>query len=94
MYVNKGGQLYGFCPAKATWDGQIMTLFRILQVSSETGAMWHDGPLSDQPEWFVDVLSWFLTQYDMAKFTTKARMVLGGDGKKESSSPKTPTRKK
>lgn len=92
MYVNKGGELYGFCPSKATWDGQTMTLFRILQVASETGAMWQEGPLSEQPEWFIDVLSWFLTKYDMAKFTTKARMVLG-DGKKESSSPK-PTRKK
>lgn len=93
MYVTKGGELYGFCPGKATWDGQTVHLFRILHVASETGAMWDDGSLSEQPEWFIDVLSWFLTKLDFAKFQTKARMVLG-DGKKESSSPKTPTRKK
>lgn len=93
MYVNKGGELYGFCPAKATWDGQTMNLFRILHVASETGTMWEHGPLSEQPDWFVDVLSWFLTKHDFAKFQTKARMVLG-DGKKESSAPKSTSRKK
>ena len=94
MYVHKGGELYGFCPAKATWDGQTMSLFRILHVASETGAMWDEGPLSEQHDWFVDVLSWFLTKHDFAKFQTKARMVLG-DGKKESSTaPKSTSRKK
>jgi hypothetical protein len=92
MYVQKGGELYGFCPAKSTWDGQTGHLFRILKIASETGAMWSDGPLSEQPEWFIDVLSWFLTKHDFAKFQTKARMVLG-DGKKESSAPKTPRKK-
>jgi len=93
MYVHKGGELYGFCPAKSTWDSQTINLFRILHVASETGAMWEEGPLSEQPEWFIDVLSWFITKHDFAKFQTKAKMVLG-DGKKDSSAPNISSRKK
>ena len=32
MYVNRGGELYGFCPAKATWDPELASTFRLLMI--------------------------------------------------------------
>jgi hypothetical protein len=52
-------------------------LYRVLLVSAETGAMWQQGGLSEQPEWFVDLLAWFLPHHDLFKFSSKAKMVLG-----------------
>ena len=80
MYVHQGGELYGFCPAKATWDSWTVQMYRTLVVAVTTGAQWLDGGLADQPEWWIDLLSWFSTRYDMTNFQRKAVMVLG-DGK-------------
>jgi hypothetical protein len=77
MYVYKGGDLYGFCPGKATWDSQNVKLFRILVIAAETGAMMVGGGLEDQPDWFIDMLGWFLPRFDHIKFSTKAQAVLG-----------------
>lgn len=81
MYVHQGGELYGFCPAKATWDSWTVTMYRALVCAVSTGAQWQSGGISEQPEWWIDLLSWFSTQYDMTNFSRKARMVLG-DGDK------------
>jgi hypothetical protein len=84
MYVNQGGELYGFCPAKATWDSWTVTMYKALLCSATTGSQWVSGGISEQPEWWIDLLSWFVTRYDMSNFTRKATMVLG-DG--ESKTP-------
>lgn len=40
------------------------------------------GGIADQADWWVDLLSWFLPVYDMAKFASRVRQVLGGSGRK------------
>lgn len=80
MYVQQGGELYGFCPAKATWDPWTVNMYRALMVAVTTGSQWEDGGLGNQPEWWIDLLSWFATRYDITNFHRKAVMVLG-DGK-------------
>lgn len=76
MYVVRGGETYGFCPGKTTRDASLNALFRILLIAADTGAMLNSGGISDQPDWFVDLLAWFLPRLDMVRFTAKASMVL------------------
>lgn len=83
MYVHQGGDLYGFCPAKATWDTWTINMYKALHVAVTCGAQWNSGGISEQPEWWVDLLSWFSARYDMTNFHRKAVMVLG-DGKDKS----------
>jgi hypothetical protein len=85
MYVHKGGELFGFCPAKATWDPGTQELYKMLLVAAETGALYYDGGIADQPYWFIDLLAWFLPRYDSIKFEGKARSVLGDGSKKPGS---------
>lgn len=82
MYVQKGGELFGFCPAKATWDVSTVNHFNMLVIMAETGVMPYAGGLYDQPAGIVAELSWFITKYDMMKFAGKADMILGGDPQK------------
>lgn len=79
MRINEGGGLYGFCPAKATWDQEAISLFELLQVSVEQKALLVDGGLSAQPAWFVSLLAWFGPAYDTQKFIARAKMILGDD---------------
>jgi len=58
-------------------------VFRILSITADTGAMLKAGGIEDQPEWFVELLGWFLPLYDMMKFSLKARMILGEGETKE-----------
>lgn len=88
MRVQEGGDLYGFCPGKAFRDAEAMLTFRLLVVSAETGAMYNEGGISNQPEWFIDLLSWFLPVYDTVKFYAKVKGVVGdGGGKTASKNP-------
>lgn len=80
MYVSKGGQLFGFCPAKATWDREIMSIFKIAVIAAETGSQYSVGGLEDQPAWWIDLLSWFIPRYNDLKFRSRVRSVVG-DGK-------------
>lgn len=61
-------------------------MFRLLSVSAETGMMYESGGLADQPEWWIELSSWFLRRYDDAKFASRVRAVLGdgsqGGGKR------------
>jgi len=84
MRIYDGGELYGFCPAKATWDHEAVTLYRSLIVSFNCGTMWEDGSLSEQPAWWVNLLSWFIQKYGHEVFVARAKMVLGdgSDSKK------------
>ena len=93
MVVEKGGTLYGFCPGKATWDQEALAVYQALVVCAETGIMMEDGPLSDQPDWWVDLLSWFLPYYSDVKFYSRAKAILGdGTQKKQQPSPDQPKR--
>jgi hypothetical protein len=77
MYVTRGGMMYGFCPGKATWDHEARELYNAMVIASRTGALWDGGGLSDQPQWFVDMLGWFLPMYDRVTFAEKVRLVMG-----------------
>ena len=77
MQVEKGGMTYGFCPAKSTWDHETKNVFNLLMLTAETGVMYRSGGLTDQPEWYLDLLEFFIPLYDKIKFTSKARMILG-----------------
>lgn len=79
IYVTKGSTLFSFCPAKATWDKQIKGLYRSLKIASESGNMWIAGGIGDQPEWWVDLLSWFLPRYNDLRFAGRVRGLLGDD---------------
>ena len=82
MRIHDGGELFGFCPGKATWDQESAILYRSLIVARTCGIMWESGSLSEQPSWWVNLLSWFIQKYDHEIFASRARMVLG-DGKQK-----------
>lgn len=80
MYIERGGNLYDFCPGKATWDNEAVSIYKMLVISAESGIMLETGSLLEQPDWWVDLLSWFLPLYSDNKFYSRARAILG-DGK-------------
>lgn len=77
MRVSKGGELYGFCPAKATWDQRVIDYYQALVVASECGSQWCAGGLKDQPSWWLELLSSFAPSYNELRFTSRARAILG-----------------
>lgn len=87
MYVYKGGALYGSCPGKATWDYENRTLFDMLVVSAETGTMLYNGGISDQPDWYIELLGWFVRAYGNIKFVSQQGMIWGSNKKQNSSLP-------
>ena len=82
IYVTRTGTMYGFCPAKATWDSELHALMRLLVITAESGVMIEHGGLNDQPEWWIEILAWFLPLYDNVKFYSRAMSVIGEGGKK------------
>lgn len=90
MYVHQGGQQYGFCPAKATWDFRLAEVFRLLVITAETGVMLNGGGILDQPAWFVESLGWFIPLYDTVKFMERARSILGDGPDKKVNLPQVP----
>lgn len=83
MYVHKDGNLYGFCPGKATWDQGTVTLYQYLTLTAETGMMYTQGGIAEQPEWFVGLAAWFVPLYRQTVFYSRVRGVLGdGDNKR------------
>lgn len=84
MYVIDGGTPFSFCPGKATWDRSATSTFRLLVVCAETGSLYSEGGIGDQPDWFIELLGWFLPRYNDLKFISRARFILGdGDGKRK-----------
>jgi hypothetical protein len=43
--------------------------------------MLEEGPMMDQPDWWIDLLSWFLPFYNDQKFWSRAKAILGSDNK-------------
>lgn len=94
MQISKGGELYGFCPAKASWDKENVDYFNLLIICSETGALPYHGGIMDQEYEFIENFGWFLLKWDMLKFTQKADMILGDSGSsKGSTGPTKPKRR-
>ena len=81
MRISDGGALYGFCPAKATWDKEATHLYNILVLSYETKQLLYTGGIAEQPGWYIDLLSWFVTRYDENKFYSRASSILGSSKK-------------
>ena len=79
IQISEEGGLYGFCPAKATWDQEAIGLFEVLVVAVEQKALLTGGGLADQPGWFISLLAWFGPAYDMHKFVSRAKMILGDE---------------
>ena len=82
MSVTKGGETYGFCPAKATWDNETVNLFNSLVVSLKYGKLLTKESLLDQPAWLIDLQAWFAMAYDQKLFISRVQMIFG-DGKKK-----------
>ena len=85
MRLHEGGGMYGFCPAKARWDNEALSIYNLLIVCCETKQLLYAGGIAEQPGWFVDLLSWFVTRYDENKFYSRARSILGSNNKVSSS---------
>lgn len=77
IQIEKGLNLYGFCPAKATWDPEAVTAYRMLLIARETGNMIDNEPLSMQSSAWIELLSWFIGFYDNLKFVQRLKMVFG-----------------
>lgn len=85
MRVNQGfGELYGFCPAKASWDSRTVAIYRALVLCAETGVQWKNDGIENQPAWWVELASWFVPAYNELRFTSRARMILGDNKKNKS----------
>lgn len=78
IMITKGGEMYSFCPGKSQWDANVAALYQSLVIATETGIMFEDGPLSEQPAWWIDVLSWFIPAYKNTQFWSRANAILGG----------------
>lgn len=81
-YVTKGGTLYGYCPGKAQWDIESVTVFKMLVVAAETGCQYTAGALEDQPQWWIDLLYWFIPRYNNSKFTSRVKSIIGDESPK------------
>lgn len=81
-----GGELYGFCPGKATWDQRTSVLYSSLIVCAETGLHWQSGGIADQPAWWMELCAWFLPRFNEMRFYQRARAILG-DGKDTGKAP-------
>jgi len=84
IMVTREGEQFSFCPGKATWDHTVSSIYGALTITAETGNLWNIGGISDQPEWFIELLSIFLMRYNDHKFYSRAQAILG-DGKSKPS---------
>lgn len=80
IFIQKNGEGFGFCPAKATKDIRLVMWFNSLRITAETGKMHFSGPLEDQPSWYLELLGYFLYCYNEYRFYSRAKAILG-DGK-------------
>jgi hypothetical protein len=80
MRLIEGGELYPFCPGKATWDSSAVNLFQALVICAETGSQIEGGGIWNQPSWWIDMAAEFLPRYNDLRFNSRARAILG-DGK-------------
>lgn len=84
IMVTQDGEQFSFCPGKATWDHTVSSIYSALMITAETGNLWNSGGISEQPSWFIELLSIFLIRYNDHKFYSRARSILG-DGSAQKS---------
>ena len=78
IQISKDGEKYGFCPGKATWDHNATKLFNIMSLVAETGNWQYvDGGLIDQPDWWIENISWFVRTYKQIQFSNRVKSVVG-----------------
>lgn len=77
MYIQEGGNPYSFCPGKSQWDPRVAERLRLLMLCAETGNMLVPGGVHDQPDWFIDLLAWFIPVYKQTVVLMYAKMFLG-----------------
>ena len=83
MSISKGGTLFGFCPGKATWDNEAMTLFNTLVTCVEYDKLLTNKSVLDHSTWAIDLLAWFAVEYKQEVFISRAKMIFGdGTSKK------------
>jgi hypothetical protein len=83
LRIESHGDLFSFCPGKATWDKDAVQKFQLLMLASESGNLnYVQGGIADQPEWWIESLSWFLPRYRMLQFISRAKMILGDGSSK------------
>jgi len=80
IYVQKGGEGFGFCPAKAFWDQRNTDEFNELLLIAELKVLPRSGGLNNQDQEIIDKLAWFIPRYEIMKFSKKVEMVLGDTG--------------
>lgn len=80
IQISKGGELYSFCPGKATRDFEAVSLYNAVVLTAETGALWEGGGISNQPAWYMELVTYYVPLYNELRFISRAKMVLG-DGK-------------
>ena len=90
MYVTKGGELYNFCPGKATWDYESVSTFQEYTIMAELKCLPKSGGINVQDPQVIENLAWFLPKYDMMKFMRKAEMILGTGDDNNSKAPIAP----
>jgi len=76
-----GSTAYGFCPAKATWYPEIASMANMLMISAETGNLFYNGGMADQPGEYIELLGWFIPRYQQLKLMAVGRMFLGSSSK-------------
>lgn len=80
IFVEKGGESFGFCPGKSTWDREVSDLYRLMSLATESGnILLYSGGIVDQPEWWIDSMTWFVPRYKNAQFVSRAKMILGDE---------------
>lgn len=80
IYLTPGGNPYSFCPGKATWDQDLNDVYRLMSLAAEISDL-HlvHGGLVDQPEWWIEQMSWFLPAYNHHKFYARVRGIVGDE---------------
>jgi hypothetical protein len=63
-------------------------------VAAETKQLLIMGGIADQPGWFIRNLAWFGPEYDLRKFQSRAKMILGDDSSNKTDSAKNKPRGK
>lgn len=78
IQISQGGERYGFCPGKATWNPEYTKIFQLMSLAAESGDYHYvEGGIVDQPSWWIENVSWFIQTYKQLQFTGRAKSILG-----------------
>jgi hypothetical protein len=80
MYISKGGSPYSFCPGKATWSHEAANLMSMVEITYLTRSLFFPGSISEQPAWYVELISQILPLYESSKSAQRQNAMWGGGG--------------